>query len=297
MGWGDCYVHASEILSVRGALEARAGRSSGQKIGWTPVRVNRTPGPLSPYRFEACTQGHSGSVRQVQPRSWPLKVERGQDIRPTASVYKCRRDGVHRDLWVGRARDRRNAASSLSDSSLANGLGGALASSPSRHHRAHRRRARPPGGAMLAATRTFARVRAASAPEAAISLRRFAAPAGAAAGPSDASGAPPSRGTPRPPPPPPSPPPLALVQDPSAPRGPSAHPASPRPSPPRRVAQPPTRRRSPPTSPPRRRLPADPPRRAALAAGSPRRSFARRTRASRRPTRYRTATPSAGTRP
>jgi hypothetical protein len=97
--------------------------------------------------------------------------------------------------------------------------------------------------------------------------------------------------------PPSSPPPLALVQDPSAPRGPSAHPASPRPSPPRRVAQPPTRRRSPPTSPPRRRLPADPPRRAALAAGSPRRSFARRTRASRRPTRYRTATPSAGTRP
>ena len=91
---------------------------------------------------------------------------------------------------------------------------------------------------MLAATRTFARVRAASAPEAAISLRRFAAPAGAAAGPSDASGAPPSRGTPFPPPPPrsaidpPSPPPLALVQDPSAPRGPSAHPASPRPSPP-----------------------------------------------------------------
>lgn len=69
------------------------------------------------------------------------------------------------------------------------------------------------------------------------------------------------------------------------------------PPPPRRVAQPPTRRRSPPTSPPRRRLPADPPRRAALAAGSPRRSFARRTRASRRPTRYRTATPSAGTRP
>lgn len=55
---------------------------------------------------------------------------------------------------------------------------------------------------MLAATRTFARVRAASAPEAAISLRRFAAPAGAAAGPSDASGAPPSRGTPFPPPPP-----------------------------------------------------------------------------------------------
>ena len=54
---------------------------------------------------------------------------------------------------------------------------------------------------MLAATRTFARVRAASAPEAAISLRRFAAPAGAAAGPSDASGAPPSRGTPFPPPP------------------------------------------------------------------------------------------------
>ena len=54
---------------------------------------------------------------------------------------------------------------------------------------------------MLAATRTFARVRAASAPEAAISLRRFAAPAGAAAGPRRLRRAP-SRGTSPPPPPP-----------------------------------------------------------------------------------------------
>ena len=289
-----------------GSRRARGARRSfvGQKIGWTPVRVNRTPGPLSPYRFEACTQGHSGSVRQVQPRSWPLKVGK---------------------LNADRSFDRQlpfidaaATASTATYGSVARATGG----TPRRPSPIHRSRtvwaapwlprppvtiehtvdARAPGGAMLAATRTFARVRAASAPEAAISLRRFAAPAGAAAGPSDASGAPPSRGTPFPPPPrsaidPPSPPPLALVQDPSAPRGPSAHPASPRPSPPRRVAQPPTRRRSPPTSPPRRRLPADPPRRAALAAGSPRRSFARRTRASRRPTRYRTATPSAGTRP
>ena len=287
-----------------GSRRARGARRSfvGQKIGWTPVRVNRTPGPLSPYRFEACTQGHSGSVRQVQPRSWPLKVERGQVIRPTASVYRCRRDGVHPDLWDGRARDRRNAASSLSIH-RSRTVWAAPWPSPSRHHRAHRRRARPPGGAMLAATRTFARVRAASAPEAAISLRRFAAPAGAAAGPSDASGAPPSRGTPFPPPPrdrrstPPLPHPSRSSRIPPRLAVPPLTPPLLVPPPPRRVAQPPTRRRSPPTSPPRRRLPADPPRRAALAAGSPRRSFARRTRASRRPTRYRTATPSAGTRP
>lgn len=308
--WGDCYVHASAILSVRGALEARAGRSSvfrlsrGQKIGWTPVRVNRTPGPLSPYRFEACTQGHSGSVRQVQPRSWPLKVERGQVIRPTASVYTCRRDGVHRDLWVGRARDRRNAARR-----------------PSPIHRSRTVWAapwlpRPPV--------TIEHTVDARAPREARcwQLRERSRGSGRRRRPrrrSRSADSPPPRGPPRVPrtpparprrevrlsprPPrdrrstPPSPPPLALVQDPSAPRGPSAHPASPRPSPPRRVAQPPTRRRSPPTSPPRRRLPADPPRRAALAAGSPRRSFARRTRASRRPTQYRTATPSAGTRP
>ena len=280
-----------------GALEARAGRSSEQKIGWTPVQVNRTPGPLSPYRFEACTQGHSGSVRQVQPRSWPLKVERGQVIRPTASVYKCRRVGVHRDLWVGRARDRRNP-SSLSDSSLANGLA-APWPSPSRHHRAHRRRA--PREARCWRLRERSRGsgrRRRPGGDLAPPIRR---PRGAAAGPSDLRRAPVARyALPRPPRSaidPPLPHPSRSSRIPPRLAVPPLTPPLLVPPPPRRVAQPPTRRRSPPTSPPRRRLPADPPRRAALAAGSPRRSFARRTRASRRPTRYRTATPSAGTRP
>ena len=246
----------------------------GQKIGWTPVRVNRTPGPLSPYRFEACTQGHSGSVRQVQPRSWPLKVGK---------------------LNADRSFDRQlpfihaaATASTATYGSVARATGG----TPRRPSPIHRSRtvwaapwlprppvtiehtvdARPPGGAMLAATRTFARVRAASAPEAAISLRRFAAPAG----PPRVPRTPPAR--PRrgvrlsPPPPrsaidPPLSPPLALVQDPPRLAVPPLTPPLLVP-PPRRVAQPPTRRRSPPTSPPRRRLPADPPRRAALAAGS-----------------------------
>ena len=56
----------------------------GGKSQVAPPRRNRTSGPLSPYRFEACTQGHSGSWRQALYAYCPFMY---RDFMVTVTVY------------------------------------------------------------------------------------------------------------------------------------------------------------------------------------------------------------------
>ena len=66
----------------------------------SPIREDRTPGPLSPYRFEACTQGplrlsSAGSTSRVS-----FEIERGQRFYRSPDHYVPGQSLYCRDVWV-----------------------------------------------------------------------------------------------------------------------------------------------------------------------------------------------------